>query len=185
MLKEIDLNGKTIQYNLTYKRVRNINLRIKTDGTVWVSANKRVLENEIENFLISKEKFILNALEKFRNLSYDKQIKYFDENEIRDVILELCEKVYPEYEKRGVRYPQIKFRKMVSRWGSCHPAKGLLTFNTNLLFAPKECIEYVVHHEYTHFLVANHSPKFYSELSKTCPDWKERREKLKGIVLQK
>ena len=97
--------------------------------------------------------------------------------------VQLCGAVYPYFKARGVKYPQIKFRKMVSRWGSCQPTKGILTFNTNLMYAPKECIEYVVAHEFTHFLQANHSDKFYKELEKICPDRKMRQKQLKEIVI--
>ena len=96
----------------------------------------------------------------------------------------MCREVYPYYEKKGVKYPQIKFRKMKSRWGSCHPTKGILTFNTNLIYAPIECVEYVVLHEFTHFLQANHSPKFYEELEQVCPDYKECRRMLKEIYIR-
>ena len=173
--------NKFISYNLTYKKVRNINLRIKPDGSIHVSANKRVSQRVIEGFIISKADFIFKALKMYENRTEQPQKQYFTENEIPDIILRLCEKAYPYYEKIGIKYPQIKFRKMVSRWGSCHPTKGILTFNTNLMYAPYECIEYVVWHEFTHFLQANHSSEFYKELSKVFPDWKVWRKKLKEI----
>ena len=110
--------------------------------------------------------------------------QYFDEKEIKAVITELCENVYPYYEKRGVDFPVIKFRKMVSQWGNCRSREGILTFNTNLMYAPYECVEYVVHHEFTHFIEANHSARFYAELEKVCPQWKEWRKKLKNIHLR-
>lgn len=184
MLREVYLNCEKIQYNLQYKKVKNINLRIKPDGTIHVSANKRVSENVIDEFIISKTDFILHALKKYEQMSEKSQKQFFEENEIRNVIRGLCEKVYPYYEKRDIKYPQIKFRKMVSRWGSCHPSKGILTFNINLIYAPPECVEYVVLHEFTHFLQANHSSEFYAELAKVCPDWKAYRKKLKEISIR-
>lgn len=71
-----------------------------------------------------------------------------------------------------IKHPQIKFRRMVSRWGSCHFVNGILTFDTNLMYALTECIKYVVLHEFNHFLQPNHSDKFYDEFSKVCPEWK-------------
>ena len=73
---------------------------------------------------------------------------------------------------------------MVSRWGSCNPTKGILTFNINLMYAPFECIEYVVLHEFTHFLQPNHSAKFYYELEKVFPNWRDCRKKLKEINIK-
>ncbi len=184
MIKEIYLNSTKIQYDLQYKKVKNINLRIKADGTIRVSANKRVPQKVIDEFILLKANFILNALEKYKNKTEVQQKQYFAENEICDIIIWICERVYPYYEKLGIKYPQIKFRKMVSRWGSCHPTKGILTFNTNLMFAPVECIEYIVLHEFTHFLQANHLSRFYEELVKVCPDWKICRKKLKEVSIR-
>ena len=184
MIKEAELNGKKLEYELEYKKVKNINLRVKSDGTVHVSADKRVSQKIIEEFLLSKADFIFTALQRYKRIASQPPKQYFTETEIRNAITEICEKVYPFFCEKGVKYPHIKFRKMVSRWGSCHPVKGIITFNTNLMYAPIECIEYVVLHEFTHFLEPNHSCRFYEELSKLCPDWKIRREKLKEINIQ-
>ena len=184
MIKEIILKDKILYYNLQYKNVKNINLRIKSDGSINVSANRIVPQRFIEDFLISKTDFILNALNKYEKEEKRPQTKYFAEVEIKNVILEICKNVYPYFEKQGVKYPEIKFRKMVSRWGSCHASKGILTFNTNLVYADFECIEYVVLHEFTHFLQPNHSKFFYEELSKVCPQWKICKNKLKQIQLR-
>lgn len=183
MINRIDLNNITVCYELQYKKVKNINLRIKPDGTIHISANKRVPKKIIEEFLVSKAGFILNALEKYKNISYEEKVQYFGESEVCEFIISLCKKVYPYFEKRGVKYPEIKFRKMVSQWGNCRREKGTLTFNKNLMYAPPECVEYVVLHEFTHFLQPNHSKLFYDELSVVCPDWKNCRKKLKNIRL--
>ena len=184
MIREIELNNRTVKYDLQHKRVKNINLRIRPDGSIGVSAHKKIPQAVIEDFIMSKADLILNTLEKFENLPKKEQIPYFSEDEVKEKILRLCETVYPYYKEKGIQYPQIKFRKMVSRWGSCHTQKRVLTFNTNLMYAPKECIEYVVYHEFTHFLQGNHSRKFYDELEKVCPDWKKCRSKLKEINIR-
>lgn len=185
MVKKLKLNNGEIQYDLKYKNVKNINLCIKPDRTIHVSANKYISESVIDEFLISREDFIFNALRKFENIPKTSTKQYFEENEVRELILRICERVFPYYEERGVTYPEIKFKRMVSRWGSCHVAKNLLTFNLNLMYAPKECIEYVVLHEFTHFLQGNHSKYFYEELKKVCPDYKECKAKLKKIYICK
>lgn len=183
-MHEIELEKCTIKYELRYKNVKNINLRISEDGKISVSAGRWVSQKKIEDFLISKEGFIIRALEKIKKRESVAAIEYFSEEEICDVILNLCEKVYPYFRDRGIAYPQIKFRRMVSQWGNCRSKKGILTFNKNLMYAPYECIEYVVMHEFTHFLQPNHSKLFYDELGKVCNDWKERREKMKSIYLK-
>lgn len=59
-------DGSEIQYELTRKPVRNINLRVKEDGTLRISANSRVSTARIEEFIISEQGFILRALERIR-----------------------------------------------------------------------------------------------------------------------
>lgn len=184
MNREIILGDRTIKYDLQYKKVKNINLRIKPDGSINVSANKKVPQKVIDDFIISKADFIGRALEKYKNIPATVQKQYFTEDEVKEQIHDLCNKAFPYYEKRGIKYPEIKFRKMVSRWGSCHTKKGILTFSTNLMYAPAECIEYVVWHEFTHFLQPNHSTRFYDELAKVYPNWKECRKKLKEISIR-
>ena len=62
-IKEICLREKKYQYTLERKIVKNINLRIKPGYSMYVSANKRVSIKMIEDFIKSKESFILEAFE--------------------------------------------------------------------------------------------------------------------------
>ena len=183
MKRSIEISGRTLEYTLDYKRVKNINLRIKKDG-IFVSANKRVSVKQIESFMKDKSDFILRAVDKFTAMPEKEKVQYFADGEIRTVILDICKKIYPVFERRGISYPQIKFRKMVSRWGSCNYVKGIITFNTNLKYAPYECIEYVAYHEFCHFLQSNHSSLFYRELEAVCPRHKEYRKILKEISIR-
>ncbi|MBR2471287.1 MAG: M48 family metallopeptidase [Clostridia bacterium] len=178
MERSIVFENQTITYTLIRKKVKNINMRLHPDGKIIVSASKWVSEKFIDEFVLSKAKYILKAQE--AHVKKEK-IQYFTEEQICPFILSFCEKVYPYFAQKGIKYPEIKFRKMTSRWGSCNPSKGILTFNINLMYAPPECVRYVVWHEFTHFLQANHSRSFYTELEKVCPDWKICRKKLKTV----
>lgn len=54
-------DGSEILYELTRKPVRNINLRVKEDGTLRISANNRVSVKRIEEFIIAEQSFIQKA----------------------------------------------------------------------------------------------------------------------------
>ena len=73
-----------------------------------------------------------------------------------------------------IEFPQIKIRDMKSRWGSCTPAKNSITLNKKLIHYPFEFIEYVVLHEFVHFIQPNHSQAFYHIIENYMPDYKER-----------
>ncbi len=231
MTKSIILNNKKINYELNRKNVKNLNLRIKPDGTISVSVNNKISQERIDLFLIEHADFILNALKKYEEISKNKPeenkletgekikilgiernliveqgnknnvfcdknyfiitVKNTDDFELKQKIIEkwkkeqsskliteICEIMYPYFKNYVPVFPEIKFRKMTSRWGSCQPKRNILTFNTLLIEAPVECIEYVVAHEFTHFLEANHSKNFYNKLEKIMPDWKQRKNLL-------
>ena len=106
--------------------------------------------------------------------------KYLD-GLCEEMIERLCQRIRPSFSEHIPEMPDIKFRHMKSRWGSCNSAKKLLTFNYALVHAPEDCIEYVVYHEFTHFIHLNHSKSYYAELSKFGPDYKEKRKKLAKV----
>lgn len=75
--------------------------------------------------------------------------------------------------------PQLQFRWMQKRWGSCS-AKGTITINYELIKTPLSCIEYVVLHELCHLKYSHHGKPFYSLLTAFMPDWKQRKERLEA-----
>lgn len=77
--------------------------------------------------------------------------------------------------------PPIRLLVMKNQWGSCSP-KGLLTLNTHLIKAPRECIDYVILHELCHLAEHNHSPRFYRLMSEVMPNWEEVKERLDGMA---
>lgn len=60
----IELDEVTIAYEWLQKPVRNLNLRIRSDGTVTVSSPEAVELKEVEDFLRKRKVFLLNALKK-------------------------------------------------------------------------------------------------------------------------
>lgn len=88
---------------------------------------------------------------------------------------EVMSEIYPVFQKYGVAAPVLRLRNMETRWGSCLPRKGIITLNKRLLEAPRHCIEYVVMHEFCHFIHPDHSKHFYAFLTMLMPDWKERK----------
>lgn len=59
-------DGREISYELTRKRVKNINFRAKENGIVAVSANSRVSVRQIEDFLIQRADFFFKAFEQIQ-----------------------------------------------------------------------------------------------------------------------
>ena len=71
-MKTIKLpDGREISYELTRKRVKNINFRAKANGIVAVSANSRVSVRQIEDFLIERADFFFKAFEQIQKRASD------------------------------------------------------------------------------------------------------------------
>lgn len=229
--RKVSLGDTELQYILTRKSVKNINLRIKLDGQVCVSASPGVPVSYIDAFIIEKSRFILNALdqyehqrnstplpkqyvsgERFAVLENELELKVTESQEesvesdglfiflsVRDkrdikrkeklmddwyqkleieVFDEICKDTYEKFKRFDIVYPKIKIRSMKSRWGSCQTQKGVITLNRKLIEYPRRNIEYVVLHEFAHFIHPNHSKEFYQFIEMLMPDWKERKRGL-------
>lgn len=234
-IRQVQCELGTITYTLTRKSVKNINLRIKPEGSIQVSASPRVPASYIDDFIRRKQRFIVDALKKYAEhrkaapppreyvsgenftiLGRNLQLKVTEakkENVTSDGIFiyltvkdsenfrrreklvndwlmqqqisifdEICRDIYQIFQKYNIPYPEIKIRRMTSRWGSCQPRKGIITLNSRLAEAPRNAIEYVVLHEFAHFIHPNHSRDFYSLVSLLMPDWKERKKELEHII---
>ena len=84
----------------------------------------------------------------------------------------------------GVDYGRITIRMQKSRWGSCS-SKGNLNFNCLLMAMPEEIRDYVVVHELCHRKEMNHSKRFYDEVYRVFPNYKQCDKWLKenGAIL--
>ena len=81
-------------------------------------------------------------------------------------------------EKMGVTFQRVEINSARRSWGLC-TGENVIRFSFRLLFAPKDVVEYVVIHELAHVRQKNHSARFWSEVQKYVPDYKERRAWLK------
>ena len=92
----------------------------------------------------------------------------------------LFSKLAEEYaQKMQVDFKRVSVTSAKRRWGSCS-FDNSLHFSFRLFYTPMEIIEYVVVHELSHIKQKNHSPKFWAEVEKYQPDYKEKRKWLKG-----
>ena len=95
---------------------------------------------------------------------------------------EWIRRVYPLVAPDGVPLPQVKLRKMRSQWGNCHYQQGYITLNTALARCPEPLRDYVALHELVHFLHHDHGTGFYAAMDARMPDWRARRQELKGYA---
>lgn len=236
----IDTENQMVDYILTRKNVKNINMHIDADGKVRVSANSKIGIDEINHFVMEHTGFINKAVSnnaKRKTLYPDKKLnigmaaetsdiytilgkQYFlkiietnkeevclDEKEknivlytrnaqivrhndmlIMDFLKKKAENVFmpavcraaEAFKYRGVAKPKVVIKDLVSKWGSCKYNEGLITLNLKLLAAPQKCVEYVIIHEFAHFIRHDHSKFFYGVIGEYMPDYRDCIEELKN-----
>jgi len=226
---QIEYANKMIDFVVKRKKVKNVNLHVKPDMSIEVTANERVPIEFITDFVKSKGSWILKHVGNFKDVQSIKQsereyvsgesfkylgkqyrlrvqealeeevVKYFrgfiylyvkDTNNFNKkaklmdewyrkraniIFNESLEKMYPLIQKYGVEKPNIDVRLMKARWGSALIDNNTILLNSELIKAPKYCIDYVVLHELIHFKYNNHSEKFYQMLFTLMPDWEKRK----------
>ena len=65
---------------------------------------------------------------------------------------------------------------MTTRWGVCNIKTHVITLNTELITKDIRCLDYVIYHELSHLIEANHSKKFWAIVEENCPDYKKWRK---------
>ena len=159
-----------------------IALQIK-NGELIVRAPFFTSYTTIERFVESQERWIQKQLAKAeRQKALAEEIPTLSDEELR-ALTEEARRVFAERVAYyapivGVTYGRITVRHQGTRWGSCS-AKGNLNFNCLLLLAPPEVLDCIVVHELCHRKEMNHSPRFYDEVYRVCPDYDERHRWLK------
>lgn len=230
--------NNVIDFSIKRKKVKNVNLHVKPDMTIEVTASERVPIEFIMDFVKSKGSWILKNVGNFKDVQPLRQsereyvsgetfkylgkqyrlrvqkttdvdkVKYFrgfiylyvkdTDNVDRKAKLmeewyrkraniifnESLEKMYSLIQKYGVEKPNIDVRLMKARWGSALIDNNTILLNSELIKAPKYCIDYVVLHELIHFKYNNHSEKFYQMLYSLMPDWEKRKNILDEEIVK-
>lgn len=165
----------------------------------WIVKHQKSMQERSQRTMIDDKHIVLfgNSLKirrttgKYNHVSYDKDTLYVQcreqadpEKVVRQFLDKLCKDVFLDVATLTFRslsdyhleFPEVKIRDMKSRWGSCTPAKNSITLNRKLIHYPFEFIEYVVLHEFVHFIQPNHSKAFYNIIENYMPDYKTRME---------
>lgn len=140
---EIDLDGPEVRVIRSAKRKKTSAARV-VDGVIeiripeWLNATR---EAEVVSDLVAKIK---------RSMA------------VRDAPVDLVERAkqlaseYDLPEPADIRWVTNQTRL----WGSCTSGRGTIRISSRLVKAPDWVLDYVLLHELTHLVEANHGPKF-------------------------
>ena len=164
----LEVDGLPVR--LVRKRIKNVNLRVKTDGQVEVS-----FVRERRPWIEAKRAEMAASPRAEAAAASPEEVAAW-----RAVVEACVPPLVAAWEPiMGVKAGRLAYRNMTSRWGSCQPATGRICINVRLALYPPECLEYVVVHELCHLLERGHGQRFKDLMDTYMPDWRERRAKLR------
>ncbi|MHB8258812.1 MAG: M48 family metallopeptidase [Bacteroidia bacterium] len=108
-------------------------------------------------------------------------VKHWYRQKAKEKFADIAEPLIQQFKKYGVEPAGIYIQEMKQRWGSCTP-NGKIILNTELIKAPKSCIEYVIIHELCHLVHRNHTQKFIDLQTKEMPDWEKWKTRLEHLL---
>lgn len=202
-------NNKEYQIEVIRKNNKNTYLRVK-DNKIVVTTNYLTSNRTISKLITSNKEFIDRALTKSISKSDDTSFKLFgreydiiygfkdtevdnnkiytkDEKSLNKYLSLYITNIYSErldywYNifEEDIPVPNLKIRKMTSRWGVCNIKNHNVTLNSELSKYDIKALDYVIVHELSHFIHHNHSKDFWLLVGKYYPKYKEVRKYLRN-----
>lgn len=173
------------EITLIRSRRKSLAIEITPELQVVVRAPARMPVREINAFVQEKDDWIrahLQQMAEKKRLREQYREQALSKEELQELATQamklIPQKVHYYAQIIGVTYGRITIRNQRTRWGSCS-GKGNLNFNCLLLLMPEEVLDYVVVHELCHRKEMNHSARFWEEVEKILPDYRQRRKWLK------
>lgn len=179
--KIMDGDGE-IAVQVVYSARKSLGLQVKSSGEVYARVPKRVSDRTVEKFIRKHEEWIVQKRKSMLFPDSSPKVllpRVVTEDGRRKARALVTHRVEYYADLMGISYGRIAMRNQKTRWGSCS-VDGNLNFNCRLLFLPLPLVDYVVVHELAHRRHMDHSPQFWREVEQYLPDYRERREQLKG-----
>ena len=151
------------------------------NGKVEVRAPLKYPQADIDRFVASKEKWVMDKLRLYSErapLVFEKETVEAYRKAAR---AHITARVAFFAKLMGVTPLSISINSARTRWGSCS-AKKRLNFSWRLMLGDDDVIDYVVVHELAHIVEMNHSVRFWAVVESVLPDYKVRRKRLKELA---
>jgi predicted metal-dependent hydrolase len=117
--------------------------------------------------------------ESFTLENHDADLRPAIEKHLRALaVKELPARAHEFVARHGLSVRRVTVRSQRSRWGSCS-VNGVISLNWRLIQTPLFVRDYIILHELMHLRQMNHSARFWNEVERVCPDYRNARLWLK------
>lgn len=201
-------DDKEYDIEIIRKNNKNTYIRVR-DSKIIVTTNYFTKEKDIEKLINDNRNFIDKCLLKDEIKREDVSFKLFgsdydivygfptieidnnkiyakDEKTLNKYLSKYILQIYNErleynYNlfEESIPYPNLKTRKMTTRWGVCNTKTHTITLNLELSKYQMNYLDYVIIHELSHLVFPNHSKDFWNLVGKYCSNYKEIRKSMR------
>lgn len=165
--KLLDENYDSICRMIKKQKVKNTN----NENFNYLGKNYEIIYVDYCDISFGEERVFLN-----KNLDIDKWYK----KQAKTLFLEHLNIIYNNF-SRSIPYPDLKIRKMTTRWGVCNTKLKTVTLNLELIKRDTKYLDYVIAHELSHLIYPNHSRDFWDLVGENCPNYKIIRREMKNF----
>lgn len=159
-------------YSSIVKMIKQQEVKQKSnEGFNYLGKKYDIVYVDYCDISFGEEKVFLN-----KNLDIDKWYK----KKAKDLFKERLDEIYNHYTE-NIPYPDLRIRKMTTRWGVCNTRLKVVTLNLELIKRDIKYLDYVIVHELSHLIEANHSSRFWALVEKNYKDYKKIRKEMKDF----
>lgn len=112
----------------------------------------------------------------FLNKKFD--IDKWYKSKAKTLFLERLNLAYSNFSNK-IDYPDLKIRKMKTRWGVCNIKLKTVTLNLELIKRDTKYLDYVIIHELSHLIHPDHSRDFWDLVEENMPDYRKYRKEMR------